>query len=124
MKVGFLTKLRANFCGGFLADQWALYSLDGKKKKEYLPEFDWYRSRYINEPFDQMLNNKVVATEVLRQYVRVPEVYLVKTRAGIVDAGHCTKGRRRGRGDPAPAPGGVYEALRQGQGQRRTPPAL
>lgn len=33
-----------------------------------------------------MLNNKVVATEVLRQYVRVPEVYLVKTRAGIVDA--------------------------------------
>ena len=91
MKVGFLTKLRANFCGGFLADQWALYALDGKKKKEYLSEFDWYRSRYINEPFDQMLNNKVVATEVLRQYVRVPEVYLVKTRAGIVDAGHCTK---------------------------------
>ena len=91
MKVGFFTKLRANFCGGFLADQWALYALDGKKKKEYLSEFDWYRSRYINEPFDQMLNNKVVATEVLRQYVRVPEIYLVKTRAGIVDAGHCTK---------------------------------
>ena len=89
-KVGPLTKLRANLGGGFLADQWALYSLDGKKKKEYLSEFDWYRSRYINEPFDQMLNNKVVATEVLRQYVRVPEVYLVKTRAGIVDAGHCT----------------------------------
>ena len=66
-----------------------------------------------------MLNNKVVATEVLRQYVRVPEVYLVKTRAGIVDAGHCTKDgtvavetlRRRREG--------VYEALRQGQGQRR-----
>ena len=75
MKVGFFTKLRANFCGGFLADQWALYALDGKKKKEYLSEFDWYRSRYINEPFDQMLNNKVVATEVLRQYVRVPKGY-------------------------------------------------
>ena len=30
---GLFTKLRANFCGGFLADQWALYALDGKKKE-------------------------------------------------------------------------------------------
>ncbi len=84
-KVPFFTKLRANIFGGFLADQWALYELDGKKKKEYLSEFDWYRSRYINEPFDYMLNNKVITTEVLRQYIRVPELLAVDSKGIVTD---------------------------------------
>lgn len=83
--VSFWNKLRANVCGGFLADQWALYDLDMKKKKEYLSEFDWYRSRYINEPFDYMLNNKVVTTEVLRQYIRVPEILAVNSKGFAAD---------------------------------------
>lgn len=82
-----LKKLTANLSGGFTADQWALYDLDRKKRKEYLSEFDWYRSRYINEPFDYMLNNKVVATEVLRQYIRVPEMYMVKSHGAMMDFG-------------------------------------
>jgi len=84
-KVPFFTKLRANISGGFLADQWALYELNGKKKKEYLSEFDWYRSRYINEPFDYMLNNKVITTEVLRQYIRVPELLAVDSKGFVSD---------------------------------------
>lgn len=84
-KVPFHNKVKANLCGGFLADQWALYDLNMKKKRDYLSEFDWYRSRYINEPFDYMLNNKVVATEVLRQYVRVPELYLVDSKGFLAD---------------------------------------
>lgn len=83
--VAFLTKLKANICGGFTADQWALYSLDLKKKKEYLSEFDWYRSRYINDPFDVMLNNKVITTEALRQYIRIPEIYAVNVRGDTFD---------------------------------------
>lgn len=83
--VPLLTKIRANVFGGFLGDQWMLYELDGKKKKEYLSEFDWYRSRYINEPFDYMLNNKVVTTEVLRQYIRVPELLAVNSRGFLSD---------------------------------------
>lgn len=47
-KVPLLTKLKANIFGGYLGDQWMLYDLDMKKRKEYLSEFDWYRSRYIN----------------------------------------------------------------------------
>ncbi len=78
-------KVRANIFGGFLADQWALYDLDMKKRKEYLSEFDWYRSRYINEPFDYMLNNKVVTTEVLRQYIRVPEILAVNSKGVAAD---------------------------------------
>lgn len=83
--VSLWTKLKANVCGGFLADQWELYDLDMKKKKEYLSEFDWYRSRYINYPFDEMLNNKIVSTEVMKQYIRMPEIYLVNSKGTISD---------------------------------------
>ena len=84
-KVSPWNKLKANIFGGYLADQWALYDLDMNKKKEYLSEFDWYRSRYINDPFDEMLNNKIIATEVLRQYIRVPEIFLVSSKGVLSD---------------------------------------
>ena len=77
-KCSFIKKLRANFGGGFLADQWMLYDFDHNDKKQYLSEFDWYRSRYINAPFDYILNNKILASELLKQYVRVPEDYVIK----------------------------------------------
>lgn len=73
-------KIKSNVMGGYLADQYVLYDLEHNDKGEYLSEFDWYRSRYINEPFDFMMNNKVVCAEVLKQYVRVPETYAVKNK--------------------------------------------
>ena len=79
-KCSFIKKLRANIFGGYLADQWILYDFDHNDKKEYLSEFDWYRSRYINEPFDFILNNKIAAAEVLKQYTRVPESYMIKNK--------------------------------------------
>ncbi len=82
-KCSFIKKLKANIFGGYLADQWMLYDLDHNDKNEYLSEFDWYRSRYINEPFDYVLNNKIVAAEVLKQYVRVPESYMIKNRGHL-----------------------------------------
>ena len=45
-------KLALNVNGGYLADQHVLYDFDHQDRKEYLSEFDWYRSRYINAPFD------------------------------------------------------------------------
>lgn len=79
-KVPFFKKLKANFGGGYLADQYALYDFDHNDKNEYLSEFDWYKSRYINEPFDFMMNNKVVCNLVLGQYVRVAQTYAVKNK--------------------------------------------
>lgn len=80
-----LRALRANLLGGFTSDQWELYELDSKKRRQYLSEFDWYRSRYINEPYDCMLNNKVIASEALKSYIRVPETIFVKCRGQIGD---------------------------------------
>lgn len=82
-KVPFFRKLQSNIFGGFLADQYALYDLKHNDKNEYLSEFDWYKSRYINEPFDFMLNNKVVCNLVLQQYVRVAKTYAVKNKGYI-----------------------------------------
>lgn len=82
-KVSLLKKIRANVKRGFLADQWILYDLDNNNPDDFLSEFDWYRSRYINEPFDFMLNNKIVAAEVMKQYVRVPESYLIKNKGRV-----------------------------------------
>ena len=64
--------------GGYMADQIALYDFKNNKKREYLSEFDWYKSRSINDPYSQMLNNKVVFAEMLRPFCPCPEVYAVK----------------------------------------------
>ena len=68
-KCPWYKKIKANLCGGFLADQWMLYDFDHNDRSEYLSEFDWYRSRYINEPFDFVCNNKIASAEILKQYV-------------------------------------------------------
>jgi len=85
LKCPWYKKLKANIFGGYLADQWILYDFDHNDKKEYLSEYDWYRSRYINEPFCFFLNNKVIASEILKQYTQVPEIYLVKVGDFIAD---------------------------------------
>lgn len=66
--------------GGFMPDQVALYNLTRKNKKEYLSEFDWYKSRYINEPYNFILNNKIVCADLLKQYISVPKTLCIKKR--------------------------------------------
>lgn len=78
-------KIKANINGGFLADQWVLYDLDHNDKNDYLTEFDWYKSRYINEPFDFVLNNKIIATEILKNHVKIPENYIIKNKNKLTD---------------------------------------
>ena len=78
--VGFFTRIRFAIFGGFIPDQVALYKLDRRSKREYLSEFDWYRSRWINEPFNSMLNNKVICNQVLESHIMVPEIVFIKNR--------------------------------------------
>lgn len=80
-----LTKIRANIGGGFLADQYVLYDFKNNDKNEYLSEFDWYRSRYINEPFEVALNNKVICTEILKYHIRFAENYFIKNKGQVLD---------------------------------------
>lgn len=73
-------RLYLAFAGGFVPDQDVLYDLRHRPKSAYLSEFDWYRSRFINDPFNPMLNNKVVCAEVLKDYAQVPETLFVKNK--------------------------------------------
>lgn len=84
-KVPFLTKLRANIGGGYLGDQYILYDFKHVDKKDYLSEFDWYRSRYINEPFDFAFNNKVVCTELLQDHIRFAKNYYIINKGVLHD---------------------------------------
>ena len=87
----FRQKIKANISGGFLADQWVLYDFDNNDHSKYLSEFDWYRSRYINAPYNFMLNNKVIADEILQHYIMVPQTIFVKSRGRLMDFGKGVK---------------------------------
>lgn len=78
-------------CGGFMPDQVALYNLNMKNRHEYLSEFDWYKSRYINEPYNFILNNKLVCTDMLKQYVKVAEIFVVKQKGKITSLDNKVK---------------------------------
>lgn len=84
-KVPFLTKLKANFAGGYLGDQYILYDFKNNDKNEYLSEFDWYRSRYINEPFDFAFNNKVVCAEILKHHIKFADNYYIINKDQLYD---------------------------------------
>lgn len=73
-------RLYLAIAGGFVPDQDVLYDLRHRAKSDYLSEFDWYRSRFINDPFNPMLNNKVVCAEVLKDHALVPETLFVKNK--------------------------------------------
>jgi len=83
-KVSFLKKLALNIFGGYTSDQYALYDFKHRDRREYLSEFDWYRSRYINEPFNTMMDNKVICTEVLKHYVNVPRIFAANTQDKVI----------------------------------------
>ena len=82
-KVNIFKSVYYAIFGGFMPDQVALYNLNKNNRKEYLSEFDWYKSRYINEPYNFVLNNKIVCCDILKQYINIPEVIVLKQKKRI-----------------------------------------
>ena len=76
--VPFYKRIWHAIFGGYMVDQIALYDFAHNDKKQYLSEFDWYRSRSINDPYSAMLNNKVVFAQIVERYCSTPEIYCVK----------------------------------------------
>ena len=77
-------KIKANLSGGYLADQYSLYDFDNNNMKDYISEFEWYKSRSINEPFNAMFDNKIICNEVLERYIRVPKIYVAKNQGRLI----------------------------------------
>ena len=77
-KLPLYKRIHYSIFGGYMIDQVAMYDFKHNDKKQYLSEFDWYRSRRINDPYSEMLNNKVVFTQIIERYCSTPEIYCVK----------------------------------------------
>lgn len=69
---------------GFVPDQYAIYDLKNNSYKNFLSEFDWYRSRRINGSEAFVLNNKVICSQLIGQYTSVPETYIIKKNGKIM----------------------------------------
>jgi len=84
LSVPFHKKVKANLSGGYLGDQYVLYDFDKNDRREYISELEWYKSRYINEPFNDMFDNKIICNEVLERYIRVPKIYVAKNQGRLI----------------------------------------
>lgn len=83
-KVSIFKRIYYAINGGFMPDQVVLYNLNKKNKKEYLSEFDWYKSRYINGKYGKLLDNKIVCSDLLKSYVKIPTIFFIKKDKSIV----------------------------------------
>lgn len=79
-RVSLLKRVYYAIFGGFIADQIVIYDLNRKNRKEYLSEFDWYKSRYINGKYNFLLNNKIVCSDLFKSDLYVPKIYCYKEK--------------------------------------------
>ena len=82
-KLGWIKRFIIAFNGGFTANQFYIFNLKENNKGEYLSEYDWFKSRRLNKPYDYILNDKFLFNEIAKQYVAVPEIYAVKKYSRI-----------------------------------------
>lgn len=85
MKVPITKAIYYSIFGGFTKDQIALYDLIKENKKEYLSEFDWYKSRRINYPNSYMLNNKLICNNLLKDLIKIPKTIIEKEKNKEID---------------------------------------
>ena len=88
-KLGLIKRLNMAFNGGFTANQFYIFNLRENDRREYLSEYDWFKSRLLNKPYDYILNDKFLFNEIARQYVAVPEIYAVKKDGSIESRDRC-----------------------------------
>jgi len=84
LPVPFHKKVSANLFGGYLGDQYILYNFDKNNRRDYISEIEWYKSRYINVPFNDMFDNKIICNEVLERHIRVPKVFVAKNQGRLI----------------------------------------
>lgn len=81
--VSFFKRCYFAICGGFNANQCALYSLNKDNKEDYLSEKDWFKSRLVNKPYDRFINDKILFNELIRPYINTPKVYMANYQGVI-----------------------------------------
>lgn len=60
---------------GFLSEKYYLYELYKNNYKFYLSDFHTAQSRWINDPFTEILTNKYIFSKIIKNFTKVPEIY-------------------------------------------------
>ena len=60
---------------GFLAEKHILYRFDRYDSKKFLSDYDTSMSRWINEPYNNVLTNKYIFAKIIGQKTRVPKTF-------------------------------------------------
>jgi hypothetical protein len=73
-KVSFFHKIKMNLFG-FVGDRWVLYNFDKNPISEYISEFDFYKSKDINQQYRLIMDDKILFTKLFMQHFEVPTIY-------------------------------------------------
>ena len=58
-----------------MAEKYTLYQFDKNDSKKYFSDYHASMSRNINEPFNDLLTNKLVFSEIVGKVLKVPKTY-------------------------------------------------
>jgi len=78
VKLSLLLKLKM-WSKGFLSDKYYYYDLAKNDFRLYITDRQRAMTRFINEPYSEILNNKVIFERIIIPYARTPRIY------GIID---------------------------------------
>lgn len=82
-KASLLMRIKLAYSGGFTVNQYFLFGLNRNNKNEYLSEYDWFKSRLINKPYDYILNDKFIFYEIVKDKCFTPEIFAMKKNKKI-----------------------------------------
>lgn len=68
---------------GFFGEKYYLYNLRENDSRDYLSDYNQALTRFINCPYDIILNNKVIFEEIMSSYIRVPVNYALISEGKI-----------------------------------------
>ena len=74
--LGFLKRLRM-WKMGFIGDKYIAYDFSNNKPDKYLSDYQQVMARFINAPFSEILNNKLIFEKMYSSVVKVPKNYLL-----------------------------------------------
>ncbi len=83
-KLSFLMRIKLAYSGGFTANQYYLFGLNKNSSEEYLSEYDWFKSRMINKPYDYILNDKFIFHEIVKKQCLTPEIFVIKKENKVI----------------------------------------
>lgn len=73
--ISLFARLRALLMGGFTPDQYVLFDLKNNDPKDYISQLEAIKTRAVNSPFKQIINNSIVCNKAFGHYLRVQKIY-------------------------------------------------